>query len=169
MRSLRQNYLIYLAALLTLAEIVSAEVVNGRYFSFTRYLAPILGVFSLSLIFAPIFTLQRQGTVQPGGNYMQATVVVDSGLFAIVRHPQYLGYMCLNVTFMLISQHWLVLLLGSLAIIFYYLYALQEEKPLLEKFGSPYREYMRRVPRLNVVSGITRLIRRREQGNRTAQ
>lgn len=160
----KRNGLIYLATLFTLAVIMLSQVFYGRIFPSVRYLAPFLGVVSIGLMFWPMFVLQQQGQAQPGDNYMRTTALVDGGLFAIVRHPQYLGYMCLNVTFILIAQHWLILLLGSLAIALFYLYALQEEKKLLEKFGLVYQAYMRRVPRFNVLLvllAVSRRLRRR--------
>jgi protein-S-isoprenylcysteine O-methyltransferase Ste14 len=87
---------------------------------------------------------------------MQATTVVDHGLYTVVRHPQYLGYMCLNVTFMLISPHWLIILVASVAMMLFYLYARQEEGRLIKKFGRGYQEYISRVPRFNILRGIVR-------------
>jgi len=90
---------------------------------------------------------------------MQTTIIVDRGLYAVVRHPQYLGYMCLNLTFMLISLQWLIILVGSSAILLIYLYALQEEKRLLKKFGGgAYHEYKDRVPQFNIISGLVRMV-----------
>ena len=123
-----------------------------------RYLAPVFGASGLCLAFLPFFTLRRHGGALPGESYMMTTTVVDRGIYAVVRHPQYLGYMCLNVTFMLVSPHWLIILAGSSAIMLLYLYALQEEKRLIRKFGSAYREYIDRVPRFNIIGGIARTV-----------
>ena len=105
-----------------------------------------------------MFTLRRYGRAQPGESYMQASTVVDHDLYAVVRHPQYLGYMCLTVTFMLISPHWLIILAGTSAMLLFYLYALQEEKSLLKKFGRAYQEYMGHVPRFNIIRGVIRMV-----------
>lgn len=152
----RENILIYLAALLTLSTMVLSAVLDGPAWALIRNLAPVLGMSGLCLVFWPMFTLRRYGRAQPGENYMQATTVVDHGLYTIVRHPQYLGYMCLNVTFMLISPHWLIILVASVAIMLFYLYALQEEERLIKNFGRGYQEYMVRVPRFNILRGIVR-------------
>ncbi len=54
------------------------------------------GVFVLLLagvfIFAPFYLLTRHGRTKDDQTYMQARIVVDRGLYAIIRHPQYLGY-----------------------------------------------------------------------------
>ena len=36
--------------------------------------------------------------------YMQSGMVVDQGLYAITRHPQYLGYIFLACVFALLSR-----------------------------------------------------------------
>jgi protein-S-isoprenylcysteine O-methyltransferase Ste14 len=161
LKTLKQNSHIYLATLFTLAVMVLTQVINSRTYPLARDLALVIGIISLCLMFWPMFTLQRQGLVQPEEDYMQASLLVEGGLFAFVRHPQYLGYMCLNVTFMLIAQHWLILFLGFMAMALFYLYGLQEEKRLLEKFGTDYQAFMFRVPRFNILLGVIRWFRRR--------
>jgi protein-S-isoprenylcysteine O-methyltransferase Ste14 len=156
MANLRRNILVYLAALLTVSQMLLADVVDGRRWEPLRYLAPVVGVIGFGLICAAMFTLHRRGGREPGGSYMQATRLVDRGPFAVVRHPQYLGYICLNVTFVLISQRWPIIALGSLATALFCLVALREEELLIEKFGREYREYTRRVPRFNMVLGLVR-------------
>jgi protein-S-isoprenylcysteine O-methyltransferase Ste14 len=159
MTNLRANNLIYLGALLTLSTMVLPVVIDTQSSAPVRYLAPIFGVSFLCLAFWPMFTLRQYGQTPPGESYMQTTIIVDRGLYAVVRHPQYLGYMCLNLTFMLISLQWLIILVGSSAILLIYLYALQEEKRLLKKFGGgAYHEYKDRVPQFNIISGLVRMV-----------
>ena len=164
MTSLRENILFYLAALFTLSALVFSVVLDAQCCAPTRYLAPVFGASALVLMIWPMFTLRRYGQSQPGNSYMQATTIVDQDLYAVVRHPQYLGYMCLNMTFMLVSPHWLIILLGSLAIVLFYLIALQEEKHLIRDFGRAYQEYMGRAPRFNIISGLVRSIDYRGKG-----
>ncbi len=158
MTNLRENSLIYLATLLTLSTIALSVLLDVPGGGPIRYLAPVFGVSGLCLAFLPFFTLRRYGEALPGESYMMTTTVVDHGIYAVVRHPQYLGYMCLNVTFMLISPHWLIVLVGSSAIMLLYLFARQEEKRLIKKFGEAYQEYMSRVPRFNIILGVVRKV-----------
>jgi len=158
MADLRENSLIYLATLFTLSAIALSMLLDVQSGGPIRYLAPVFGVSGLCLAFLPFFTLRRHGGALPGESYMMTTTVVDHGIYAVVRHPQYLGYMCLNVTFMLVSPHWLITLLGSTAIMLLYLFAQQEEKRLIKKFGEAYREYMDRVPRFNIILGLVRRV-----------
>jgi len=109
-------------------------------------------------IFVPFYLLARHGG-KDGGTYMQASVVVDRGLYAITRHPQYLGYILLACGFALLSQHWVALLLAAIGATFFYLQALREERYCLAQFGKPYEQYLRRVPRFNIVLGMIRFAR----------
>ena len=145
----------------TLSLFVAQELVEDRGFDALRWAAIPLGMAALFLVFAPMVTFRRHGRVEPGSTYMEATRVLEEGLFRLVRHPQYLGYIFLNLTFMAASQHWLPLVLGAGAILFFYIHAVQEEKGLLERFGQEYRSYMERVPRFNFVSGTVGVLRGR--------
>ena len=114
-------------------------------------------------IFVPFYLLARYGETKNGQTYMQASVVVDRGLYAITRHPQYLGYIFLAFGFALLSQHWATVLLAGLGAVFFYLQAMREERYCLAQFGEPYRVYLQRVPRFNIVLGAIRLLRGSEK------
>ena len=120
------------------------------------------GVLMVSAIFGwlPIFTFRRKGGVK-GRGYIHTTVLVDSGVFSIVRHPQYLAGVLMNIALPMISQHWLIAVLGLIAAVINYVSTFDEEKGCIEKFGDDYRHYMERVPRMNFIYGIVRALRRR--------
>lgn len=158
-----ENIFIYLAGLATLIEIVLGELAASGPYPALRYLAPLCGVAALVLIFWPTVTLSRHGEAAAGGSYMDATRVVTRGPFALIRHPQYLGYMSLNLTFILSARHWLVFLCGAAAISLFYLQALREERELLDEFGPSYEVYMTRVPRFNLLAALLRMLSRRKK------
>jgi protein-S-isoprenylcysteine O-methyltransferase Ste14 len=112
----------------------------------------------MSAIFGwlPIFTLRKLGGIPQGKGYVHTTVLVDQGVYAIVRHPQYLAGMLLGLALGLIVQHWVVAVLGVAAIIIYYVDTYEEEASSIEKFGEEYIQYMGRVPRVNFLLGILR-------------
>jgi len=122
-----------------------------------------VGVFVLLLagvfIFFPFFSLKKHGRIEDGENYIQTRVVVDQGVYAITSHPQYLGYMFLACGFALLSQHWVVVLLAVIGVTLFYLQAVWEERYCLAQLGEPYRQYLRRVPRFNLILGIMPLPR----------
>jgi protein-S-isoprenylcysteine O-methyltransferase Ste14 len=108
----------------------------------------------LSAIFGwvPILTLKRKGKVPKGKSYTQTTALVDSGIYSIVRHPQYFAGVLMSIALALLSQYWVVVSLFlpfSLAI---YLDSLREDRRLIEKFGEEYVEYMGRVLGMNPFS-----------------
>jgi protein-S-isoprenylcysteine O-methyltransferase Ste14 len=104
--------------------------------------------------------LRNKGDVTKGQSYVQTTVLVDSGLYSVVRHPQYLGWFLMYPAMMLFNPHWLIVALGLLGMGCVYLFTRREDEELAAKFGEPYRKYRTAVPRLNVISGVIRLARR---------
>ncbi|NIM98984.1 MAG: DUF1295 domain-containing protein [candidate division Zixibacteria bacterium] len=118
---------------------------RGRILFLNRIGVAIL-IGAIVLAFLPIFTLRKYGRVQKGKSYMNTSVVVDRGFYSVVRHPQYLAYMLFNAGFMLTSQNCFIVLLGALAITFFYLHAIDEEKFCRKKFGEEYERDAKRVP-----------------------
>ena len=93
---------------------------------------------------------------------MDTTVLVDSGTYGIVRHPMALGSIMMMFASILISQHWLSAIVGILYAVWGYTgYLPKEEKGLIIRFGDDYRRYMERVPGLNPIVGLIRLLRKR--------
>jgi protein-S-isoprenylcysteine O-methyltransferase Ste14 len=114
----------------------------------------------------PILAFRRFGRVE-GHGYMRTSALVDRGVLGIVRHPQYLAGVLISIALPLITWHWLVVVLGLLAAPIYYWNTYDEEERCIEKFGDDYRDYMKRVPRMNFVLGFWRMIRRRMEGETT--
>lgn len=107
------------------------------------------------------YAFQKEGKVPEGRSVIHTTVVVDTGIYGIIRHPQYLSFMVIVLSFMFIAQHWLSVIFGIPLVIFLYDSMRQEEKNNIQKFGSIYENYMERVPRMNIVAGILRRRRKR--------
>jgi protein-S-isoprenylcysteine O-methyltransferase Ste14 len=103
---------------------------------------------------------EEEGGAREGESWLATTAVVDSGVYAVVRHPMYLSFMLFILALMLISQHWLSPILGAPWIVFLYYAMRGEERANIEKLGEAYKRYMRSVPRMNCVAGIIRLARR---------
>lgn len=122
-------------------------------------------VLSLILGIAPIFILRRKGGVAKGNSYVETTRLVDTSLYAIVRHPQYLGGILFSMALILFAQHWLVILLGGVSMVLLYWDIQAADREGIEHFGEEYRQYMQRVPQINFLLGIYRLI----QANQAAK
>jgi protein-S-isoprenylcysteine O-methyltransferase Ste14 len=111
----------------------------------------------------PVITFRRKGGVAEGESYMKTTVLVDTGIYAIVRHPQGgTAWLLINLGVMLIAQHWSSVVLGLVSLVLVYVDTFKADRYCIEKFGDEYKRYMGRVPRVNFVVGIIRLVRRRK-------
>ena len=120
-------------------------------------------IFGMILVMAPIIMFPRRGGVPKGKSFVNTTKLVDTGIYALVRHPQYTGGVySIFITTVLLYPHWLFVLLGSIGIVVIYLSCREEDQRLIQQFGEDYIAYMRRVPRMNIFLGIMRLIRQRK-------
>ena len=104
---------------------------------------------------------ETKGGAQEGESWLRTLAVVDSGVYAVVRHPVYLSFMLLILALMLISQHWLSVVFGIPIVILLYLAMGVEERSNIERFGDDYICYMDRVPRMNFLVGGIRLLSRK--------
>ena len=128
------------------------------------YAGWILLAFSIVIILLAGYEFQKKGGVPEGKHLIHTTVLVDSGIYAVVRHPQYLGFVLLVPALVLMSQHWLSVISGVIGSVLFYMDATKgEELENTRKFGDDYRRYMEEVPRINLVVGIIKLLRRRKR------
>jgi protein-S-isoprenylcysteine O-methyltransferase Ste14 len=103
--------------------------------------------------------LKKMGRAPEGCSPLRTTNLVDTGIYSVVRHPQYLGFLMFVPALVLISQHWLSAILGISWGLLFYRDILKEEKGNITKFGEEYAVYMGRVPGLNPAIGIIKLLR----------
>ncbi len=80
---------------------------------------------------------------------------VRTGIYALVRHPRYLGLMLTFAGFAFLSGAVGYFLLAILTILLYQIVAPLEERVLREQYGAQYEEYARAVPRY-----VPRLLRK---------
>jgi protein-S-isoprenylcysteine O-methyltransferase Ste14 len=156
------------AGALTVAQIVLAFFVHGPGSEALAWAGWIClwtsGIFGM----LPIITFRRKGGVPKGENYMKTTVLVDSGIYAIVRHPQGgTAWLLINLGVTLVAQHWSSLVLGLVSMALVYADTFKADRTCIEKFGAAYRHYMERVPRVNFVAGIVRFVLCRMRGEQT--
>ena len=87
--------------------------------------------------------------------------MVDKGVYGLVRHPQYLGYTLLVLSFCSLDPHPLTLGLAGGASVFFYVQSMAEENFCRENLGPEYGDYMKRVPRFNFLLGVYRIAKKR--------
>ncbi|KUO40243.1 MAG: hypothetical protein AVW06_02665 [Hadesarchaea archaeon DG-33-1] len=139
-------------------------MVNEAGFDVVMYAGWVIWAFSVVLGWMPILILKRKGGVAKGKSYVHTTALVATGLYSIVRHPQYTAGILFSLALVLISQNWLIAAMGIVAIPLLYVDILMADKHEVEKFGDDYKRYMKKVPRTNFLLGIIRLLRRRKRG-----
>ncbi len=136
-----------------------SEISQNKFLAYTG-----VGLYIFSgLIFGmlPIFEFRKKGSVKKGKSYIHTTKLVDTGIYAIVRHPQYITWMWWAIAGMFLFQHWIVICLGIPIIPLTYIDLLNADKNGLQKFGEEYKRYMEKVPRANFLLGIIRLLQHR--------
>ena len=121
-----------------------------------RWLGWALFAISAILGWVPIFAFHRRGGVGKGKSYVHTTELVTSGLYALVRHPQYLAGDFIVAATICITQWWPTAAIGAVAIATNRLSMVKADRDLVAKFGAPYRRYMRSVPRASLVVGFWR-------------
>ena len=162
---MKGGFLYYIAgALLVLAYSLLWFLDTPAGVQLLRYIGGGILVVGIVLIFLPRFAFRSKGKPEKEKDWTETTVVVDTGIYAVVRHPLYLGWLLMYVALILLSQHWLTAIIGIPGIVCVYLISRQEDQHLIEKFGDDYKHYMQKVPRMNLLAGIIRLVRWRDRG-----
>jgi protein-S-isoprenylcysteine O-methyltransferase Ste14 len=128
------------------------------------YIGVGLYVFS-GMIFGalPVFEFRKKGEVRKGRSYIHTTKLVDTGIYSVVRHPQYVTFIMWAIAGIFLFQHWVVILLGLPIIPLTYIDLIKADKDAIEKFGEDYKAYMKKVPRANFLLGILRRFRKSDE------
>jgi protein-S-isoprenylcysteine O-methyltransferase Ste14 len=139
-------------------------LVNPGFYFPSFVLGWIVWATGMVLVMAPIVMFPRRGGVPRGKSFVHTTQLVDSGIYSIVRHPQYLGgILAIFVATPLLYPHWIFVVLGVPGIVILYLSTREEEKRLIERFGDDYHTYMKKVPRMNIIQGTIQILRQRKE------
>jgi protein-S-isoprenylcysteine O-methyltransferase Ste14 len=78
--------------------------------------------------------------------YRGKSKLVTDGLYARLRHPQYLGLILIVIAFLIMWPTILTLLLAPFLIVRYVLLAREEDRELEREFGDDFRCYRETVP-----------------------
>jgi len=150
--------MLILAGLITVMQYILGFFVfyNPYGFIVVRIIGWLLWVVSCIFGFLPMQTLRKKGNVPDGSSYVHTTTLVDSGVFAIVRHPQFTGWMLFNLSLMLITQDWISAGIGCISLVIMYLEINKADQECIHKFGDPYLRYMEKVPKINLIAGTFR-------------
>lgn len=160
---LNSNLIVSIATLSIVAQIILAFFLHGSDSAgwelagwICLWVAGIFGTL-------PILIFRRKGEVPKGESYMKTTVLVDSGLYAIVRHPQNgTAWLLINLGVIMIARHWTSLVLGLFSMMLAYVDTFKEDQRCIDKFGEEYQRYIERVPRVNPLLGLIRFTLRQK-------
>jgi protein-S-isoprenylcysteine O-methyltransferase Ste14 len=146
----RQNKGAFFMAVLVISLVVNTIFINItppiiRGLIYVGFVLLAAGIF---LFILAVITLRSKGTNR----------VIDTGIYGIVRHPIYLAGMIMFLSHVFLGQHWVVLISTAIAIVCCYVIMAYGDVRNIEKFGNDYLEYMKKVPRMNFLSGLTRAI-----------
>jgi protein-S-isoprenylcysteine O-methyltransferase Ste14 len=137
--------------------LVLSGLVDAGFYLPSFILGWIVWAAGMVLVMAPIVMFPRRGGLAKGKSIGHTTRLVDTGIYSVVRHPQYLGgVLAVFLATVLLYPHWLFVVLGVPGVIILYQSTFLEEKRLIKQFGEEYTSYMKRVPRMNIVLGIIR-------------
>jgi len=143
--------------------LVLTGVIEANSYLALVILGSVVWIFGMILVMAPIIMFPRRGGVPKGKSFVSTTRLVDTGIYAVVRHPQYTGGVyAIFITTLLLFPHWLFGVLGAIGTLVIYLSCREEDQRLIQQFGDDYVAYMKRVPRMNIFLGIMRLVRQRQ-------
>lgn len=126
---------------------------NWAKIDFLAYMGWIILIFGIIVLWKSQMDF-RAMSKKEGRNWLETSNIIDKGIYSITRHPMYLSFILMALGLIFISQYWLVVLIGILRILMLYYVMIEEEKMDLEKFGCEYKDYMKKVPRLNFIKGI---------------
>ncbi len=74
--------------------------------------------------------------------------IITTGVYSLIRHPQYLGGLLSHIGISFLLSAWFSLLVTPLMIILVYLISWKEEKELIIEFDKEYEDYKKKVPML---------------------
>ena len=142
--------------------LVLTGVLETSFYPASFIIGWVVWAFGMVLVMTPIIMFPRHGGVPKGKPFVSTTRLVDTGIYRVVRHPQYLGgILGIFIPTLLLYPHWLFGVLGTIGGVVLYMGAREEDQRLIMQFGEDYQRYMQRVPRMNILAGLIRLIRYR--------
>jgi protein-S-isoprenylcysteine O-methyltransferase Ste14 len=74
--------------------------------------------------------------------------ILNTGIYSIVRHPQYYGWILAHIGISILLSVWYSVLFTPVLIALIYLISKKEEDELVKEFGKEYVDYKREVPML---------------------
>jgi protein-S-isoprenylcysteine O-methyltransferase Ste14 len=91
------------------------------------------------------FLVQGRGTPAPIDPPKE---MVATGFYRYVRNPMYVGVLAIIIGHFLWFGYWNLLIYATIVFVAFHAFVMYYEEPTLKrKFGAPYEDYLRKVPR----------------------
>jgi protein-S-isoprenylcysteine O-methyltransferase Ste14 len=119
------------------------------------YVGYVLYVPAAAFVISSFISLRHKG--KPESGWESTTVLIEGGVFRIVRHPLYLGAAIWTMGTALVFQSVASTIAGLVAIFCFWVASTKEDGYNIGKFGDSYKQYMGRVPMWNFLKGLIRL------------
>lgn len=137
-------------AISTTAALVAQRFAAPRLPLPDSWIAPLavaLMVIGLAIRWTAILTLGRLFSVHV--TFQDEHVLVRHGMYGVIRHPSYTGMLLSFLGFGIALGNWLSLVLAVVPVTLVFMHRIRnEERFLLERFGTEYEEYRKRTKRL---------------------
>jgi len=105
------------------------------------------------IVFVPLFLSGARlgiagvkGTSLKVAETHRANMIIASGVYSVVRHPQYLGGLLAHVGITFLFSAWFSLLSTPMMVLLVFLISKKEEKELSKEFGKEFQDYAEEVP-----------------------
>ena len=106
--------------------------------------------FSIFHIFSNVFIIGGLILLSSAWNVLyqasRKSVLATTGAYRYMRHPQYFAFILIILGFLLQWPTLITLIMAPILVIRYVSLAKSEEKQMVDKFGTTYREYKNRTP-----------------------
>ena len=115
---------------------------------FMAYAAFVIRLPLAMIVFVIGGYLAKQGLTIVFAEVREEPIVIRKGVFAIVRHPIYLGAILFYLALLILYFSMAAAFVWVLIILFYVYLCKHEEKLLRQKFGGDYEQYQLETPML---------------------
>jgi protein-S-isoprenylcysteine O-methyltransferase Ste14 len=119
------------------------------------------------VVFVPLFAVGAwlgvkgvSGTTLKVAETHRTERIITTGVYSIVRHPQYFGGLLAHMGITFLLSAWYSLLSTPLMIALIFLMSRKEEEELIREFGKEYEDYRKSVPMI-----VPRILARQNRKN----
>ena len=130
-----------------------------------RWIGWILLIPSFLLLTLSKSALNQYGAPEENKSWVFTTVLVQQGVYKIVRHPFSMGWMIMTIGFAFISQYWLSILCMIIQLPLIVIDMFNEERLNASRFETEYVNYQKRVPMVNLFQGLIRNLSERRNSS----